>query len=263
MATEIVDDVDIVGCCMRINTLLAKAPVVKGKDDTFKPDLLWISEKLVWEPIKLMEFMACYEPLLNYENGLWKSTPEVILPPSDADLLCQAIPDAAPTMQDIAAAIERSNSDIVKGLRKIGLSEEEAIEAEALQQFNQRNFKESMDMVSSNALRTSLKLATQQRKIEERLVFVRVNIGVHEGEDEADRSLRSYWIKEENHLLDHYARIAEILNKIQETFYRGTAALAVIKMRMRDHSNGITQRNKPRFGKTFNAHGETQTSPPP
>lgn len=230
-----------------------------------------VAVKMGWTRGQLDSFRHLNAHLISCaEEMVLMKTPKVI-PPTDADLI-GADPNSltiAPTDQQIADSIAMADANLQKGLRSLGLNEKEIGLAQAQQEFNKTHFKESMDMISSGLLTTAIKIQSQQREIEERVSFVRSLIREF-GEFQSDD--RAAWIKEENLLMVQYTDLGDLLNRIQETWYRGAAFLAVIRSRMRGESGtngryklgGMTQRsNKPGFRPSviINQDGETDVAP--
>jgi hypothetical protein len=212
-----------------------------------------VAEQLGWSMQQLNEFCTQNEELFTMANEVILSVAPAAAPPTDIEasfIKNTDILDAAPTPEQVTRAIQMSDRNLKRGLRSIGLSEAEAEEAEALQKFNRGHFADSMDMISAHVLKTVLKLALQQRKIEERLAFIRIQL---EAFGEFMSEERKAWVEEEDLLLTHYTEIGELVRRIQETWYKGSATLAVIRMRMKNNGgnmnfNGSTQRsNKPGF----------------
>lgn len=233
-------NLDVVETCMRVSRLIDQCPL---PGDTY-----WVAEQLGWTETQLNEFTETYGSLLVNADKI------INLPPTESEILNPSLPANAPSEEEITRAIQRADDNLLRrGLQSIGLTESEAQEAQALQQFNRENFRASMDMVSANTLRTSLKLAIQQRIIEQRVKFVRETI---ESYEEFSSEERTEWVREERMLMRQYVEIGELLNQIQDTWYKGSAALAVIKMKMRENNNAngrfMTQRsNQPGFRSNF------------
>lgn len=250
----------------------SRARACETKDVYRRTDWNLVAEKMGWTRAQLDEFrkanahlIACAEEMVLME------TPGV-KPPTDGDLIGGPDVDAlssAPTEEQMANAIALADNNITKGLKSLGLKEKEVEIANALQAFNKDHFKESMDMISSGVLVTAIKLQVQQREIEERLEFVRSLIKEF-GEFQSDD--RQSWVKEERLLMLQYLEAGDLLNKIQDTWYRGAAYLAVIRARLRGEKNvngrGVmqlrTQRsNKPGFRPSvvINQEGESSDEP--
>lgn len=224
-----------------------------------------VAERLGWTIQELSRFRRDYAALLNYDDSMndgvtnFVQMPPPVLPPTGPELMIGNDPELlhaeAPTDEQLSVAVEAANQNLLQnGLMGMGFSAEEAVEAEALQKFNATHFKESMEIVASNGMRTSMKLATQQRHLEERLKEVRERIAEMGGIPSDERN---QWVSEERLLMRQYAEFADLINRIQDTWFRGTAALAVAKMRMRNGNGGntfpnaMTQRsNKPGFRPT-------------
>jgi hypothetical protein len=220
-----------------------------------KPDWNKVASAMGWERQQLDQFRHNNAHLIACAEEMVLTKLPKVKPPTDAELLGADADslEVRPTDQQLAQAIALSEQNLQKGLRSLGLNESEVSLAQAQQEFNKTHFKESMDMISSGLLTTALKLQTQQREIEERVAFVRGLIrefGEFQSED------RSAWIKEENLLMMQYKELGDLLNRIQETWYRGAAFLAVIRSRLRGETGangrygleGRTQRsNKPGF----------------
>lgn len=210
-----------------------------------------VAEQLGWTLEALDKFESDNANLFTMAREIIESIEEPEPPPTDIEPSLAELPDEPPSIQDVALAVERADRNLKRGLQAIGLTEREAEEAEALQQFNKNHFADSMDMVSSNVLRTALKLAVQQRILEGRLEFVRAQISEYGGFASEERD---NWVKEEKMLTYQYIEIGELVKNIQDTWYKGAAVMAIIRVKMKGGGNvGFnTQRsNKPGFRPTI------------
>lgn len=237
--TSVAQTVVTVGRYMRENT-----------DENGQPVISAVAQKLQWTTEQLQQFIAEYSDLLALASELAIQAPgDSIDPPTDSDLLepdpdNAKLPEGAPSDHEIALAIERADEKLVRGLRSIGLSDDVAEEALALQRFNNGHFRESMEIVSASVLKTDIMLARQQREIEQRLEFVRQEIR------NPDRAKdRDNFVREERMLMAQYIEVGQLLCNIQDVWYKGSAQLALIKMRLNSTGpGGMTQRsNKPGF----------------
>jgi hypothetical protein len=186
-----------------------------------------------------------FEQRLSEMLGIDLDAPQPIPnPPTNAELLTADIPSAAPTIEDMALAVGKADRALKEGLHKLGLSEKEVEQAQALQQFNRGHFADSMDMISAHVLKTSLKLGVQQTEIEERLEVCRKVIKEH---GEFSSIERAQWVEEERLLVLQYRDIGNLLQKIHEGWYKGAAHLAMIRARYAGRPPGeknITSPNK-------------------
>lgn len=174
--------------------------------------------------------------ILTCEEMRLSAMPDV-KPPTDAELIGHQNPDdltIKPSDEQVALAIAHADQNLTKGLENLGLQRKEIEKAIALQQFNKEYFKESMDMISSGVLVTALKLQTEQEQIQERIKFVREQIKSM-GDDNG--KTRDSWVKEERLLVMQFVEMGNLLNKIQDTWYRGAAYLAVVRSRLRGDPN--------------------------
>lgn len=218
-----------------------------------------VAEKMGWTREKLNEFKSTHHHLFEYADEMVLENNDPVAPITDAEIVANqsvAAISMSPTDEQLAMAVAAADANLPKGLRSLGLNEKEIGIAEALQKFNKGFFKESMDIISSGVLVTAIKLQGQQREIEERLNFVREQIKEF-GMFSTDE--RNNWVNEEKLLVAQYIEIGELLNDIQETWYRGAGYLALIRARMRGEEglaksggkNGRTQRSgKPGFRPT-------------
>lgn len=192
-------------------------------------------------------------------------------PPTDAELIIPLTPtkeqlSSDPSDQALALAVSTADSNIAAGLKTLGLTDKEMDIAVSLQAFNKEHFKESMDMVSSSVLVTTLKLGTQQREIEARLEFVREQI---KSFGQINSKEREEWVKEERLLVVQYVEIGDLLKSIQDTWYRGAAYLAVVRAKLRKEPGMMrtipsdrTQRsNKPSFRPNGSFMNDSLTPP--
>lgn len=187
-----------------------------------------VADRMGWTLSDLTQFSEKYRDLITYDRQLWDSGETVVqAAPSELQIMMSE-DDGSPSPVQVALAIEKADSKLQKGLKKMGLSEEESEEWEALSQFNRDHFKESMDMVSANVARTSLRLSVEQKTIANRLAFVREQIRGSGGKPSPER--RS-WVDEENMLMTQYVEIGDLLRGMQDTWFRGAAQLALIRMR--------------------------------
>lgn len=206
-----------------------------------------IADRMGWTVRQLVDFRKEFKDLLDNDQQITELLPERIQPPSEAEIM-----DARPELpaevisdEQLASMLDSQETELQTGLKRIGFTDEESIEAEALQDFNRKHFKESMDMVSANVMRTSMKLSIQQRKIEGRLENVRDRLIVI-GDNISDE--RAAWVQEERMLLAQYIDVGGLLQRIQETWYRGAAVIALARMRHgRQGENQHAQLGKPKF----------------
>lgn len=240
--------------CALVNKYLEEAPVAASG----RKNLVVVAQRLGWTLHKLADFRRDYAALLNYDDRIrganeeqYVSLPETVLPPTDADLIVPNSDDLdAPRPPDDALAesiIVTDRNLMQHGLMRMGFTPGEAEEAEALQKFNRGHFMESMEIVASNGMRTSMKLAIQQREIESRLVEVRTEIRSYGGIPSDERT---NWLAEERMLMRQFTDVAAMIDHIQATWFKGTAVIAAARMRVRHVSatSAATQRsNKPGF----------------
>lgn len=192
-------------------------------------------------------------------------------PPTDAELIIPLTPtkeqlSSDPSDQALALAVSTADSNIAAGLKTLGLTDKEMDIAVSLQAFNKEHFKESMDMVSSSVLVTTLKLGTQQREIEARLEFVREQI---KSFGQINSKEREEWVKEERLLVVQYVEIGDLLKSIQDTWYRGAAYLAVVRAKLRKEpgmtrtipSDRTQRSNKPGFRPNGSFMNDSLTPP--
>lgn len=215
-----------------------------------------IAMKLGWPLEQLNNFLRDNMGLIEYAEQISiQAAEQEVAAPTEAELIhpgpgLAGMPGAPPTPEEMAMAVARADEDMLQGgLESLGLTPDEAKEAVALQKFNHTHFIESMDMISAGVLRTSLRAQMEQKKIQERLEFVRAQIATF-GEFHSDDLAE--WEKKERLLMRQFTDVGDLLNNIQDTWYKGAAALAVIKMKAREnngHKTGFrTQRsNKPGF----------------
>lgn len=206
-----------------------------------------VADRMGWTVEQLAQFSEQYRSLIVYERQLWKDADaQAPPPPTEAQVL---IGDAeAPTDEQIAEAIEKADSKLQKGLKKMGLTQEERDEWEALHEFNRDHFKESMDMVSANVARTALKLSVQQKIVADRLIVVRQEIH----KEATQTAKRKQWVEEERLLMAQYVEIGDLLRGMQDTWFRGAAQLALIRMRYGNQDYGAkgpptTKTGRPKF----------------
>lgn len=217
-------------------------------------DLL-VAQALDWTMDELNRFKRDNSALLDYAAQVQIENPDQQRPPTDIEVNVTpeeaSTPQAPPTTEEVARMVERADFALSNGLRAIGLTEEEAVEAEAMQKFNASHFKSSMDIVSTNLMRTGIKSAVQQRFLEERLKFVRTTLA---GYGEFASEERTGWVLEENKLMMQWVEVGRLLKDIHEAWYKGAGTLALIKMKMgeRQGTNKRTQRTgKPAFRPTI------------
>lgn len=208
-----------------------------------------ISERLGWTMLELQTFMEDYKSLLNYDQNLWRSAPPVITQaPTESSLLIDVNGVSAPTEEEVVTALAASESRLKQGLARMGLSAEEAEEWDALQQFNNEHFRESMNMVSGNVSKQCLKLGIQSREIEKRLKFVREQIIAY-GDFVTEE--RSSWVREERMLMAQLVEVGDLMRGFQDTWFRGSAQLALISMRYGPNGEGSNspshRKNRPKF----------------
>lgn len=209
-----------------------------------------VAEKLGWTLQSLRTFLRSNMGLVEYAEQIsMQSAEEQVRVPTEGEMMI-GLPGAPPTPEEIAQAVAKSDEALLQGgLESLGLTKDEAQEAMALQKFNRQHFLESMDMISAGVLRTSLRAQMEQKEIQKRLGFVRDIIATY-GEFHSEEL--GEWEKKERLLMRQFTDVGTLLNQIQDTWYKGAAALAVIKMRAREsseHRTGFrTQRsNKPGF----------------
>lgn len=140
--------------------------------------------------------------------------------------------------EEISKRIAITYGTLRSDLMGIGLAPHEVEGALAMQNFGANRFSDAMEMVSTGVFKTAVKLQTQQDIVEERLKFVRKQIEEHGPflSEELDA-----WNAQEQRLMKQYLMIGDLLSKIQDTWYQGSAQLALVRMKMRE--SGTTAPN--------------------
>lgn len=217
-----------------------------------------VAEAMGWARDDLDAFRAENADLiLTCEEMRLSAMPDV-KPPTEAELMGKpAAGDLSvdPTDEQVALAIAHADLNLTRGLEALGMQGREVEKAIALQRFNKEYFKESMDMISSGVLVTALKIQNEQEEIQTRIKFVREQI---KAMGDASGKIRESWTREEKVLVQQFIEMGELLNRIQDTWYRGAAYLAVVRSRLRGEgacnpkfgSERTQRRNKPGFRPT-------------
>lgn len=227
---------------IRVNTLLREAQQAGALD----PVSLAAME-LEWTEDQLNEFVHANRELITYDQQLPESSdPEA--PDELAILVGSGNGPELPTEAKIAMAIEQSDSKLKTGLKKMGLTQAEADEWEACQAVSNQHFRESMDMISATVARQQLMLSIESRTIQKRLLKVREKIT---DADEGRETKRDMWIAEERSLVYQLCEVGNLMRANQDTWFRGSAQLALIRMRYGqkngEQGHGPTKAVKPRF----------------
>lgn len=216
-----------------------------------------VSQRLGWTVQELSSFMDTYRCLLNYDSSLWQDGPPTVqAPPTELEVILSDV-NNVPSEQEVVQAIESSEAKLTRGLRKMGLTESEADEWKACQEFNNNHFRESMDMISATVSRSQLMLARELTSIRDRLKFVREQIASY-GEHHSQE--RNSWVTEERELTLQFVEVGNLMRGNQDTWFRGSAQLALIRMRYgkKDANQLNTRAGKPKFSPNI-----TNITPPP
>lgn len=214
-----------------------------------RPNMRAIREKLGWNEVQWSTFKKKCGHMVNWDfipKFSVVQTREVVDPTG----VKQGLEERGISTEEIARKLENTFGQLRHDLYSIGLTRSEVDAAVALQNFGENRFANAMEMISSGVFSTAVKLQTEQRTLEKRLADVRKVIESYGGfaSDERDG-----WVKEEQNLIKSYAAIGKLLSEIQDTWYQGSAQLALVRMRMRDDNNPnmtapISQRsNRPHF----------------
>lgn len=207
-----------------------------------QPDeVAYAANKLEIEPEILGKFIQQHRYLFNFYKNVKQG--EVPIEPPTQDMI-RLGDGERPSEEQLAKAVELADQKLERGLRKMGLNEAEIQEWMACQEFNRDHFSESMDMVNATVAREQLMLSMEAKKIRERLKEVRSELAKYEmfPSDE-----RKDFVKEEKSLVYQLVAIGELMRGNQDTWFRGAAALAMIRMRWGDKEGGGMKRVKPGF----------------
>lgn len=219
----------------------------RKKDGT--ANITAIRTKLGWNVAQWSAFKEKSGNLINWDfipKFSVIETPEVADPNGVKNSLAQRgiSPD------EIAHKIEVTYGQLRRDLYSIGLTRQEVDAAVAMQNFGENRFANAMEMISSGVFQMSIKLQTEQRILERRLKEVRTQIESFAGFASHERDC---WVNEEQRLIKSYATVGKLMSEIQDTWYQGSAQLALLRMRMREDgppsgSKFPTQRSgKPSF----------------
>jgi hypothetical protein len=228
-----------------------------------QPHIQQIREKLGWNIVQWSVFKKKCGHLINWDYIPKFSvieTRQVV----DPNGVKQGLEERGISAEAIADKIETSFGQLRRDLYSIGLSPAEVDAAVAMQHFGQNRFANAMEMISSGVFSTAMKLQTEQRTIEKRLEDVR-RVILEYGDFASDE--RDGWVAEEKNLIKSYATIGQLLSDIQDTWYQGSAQLALVRMRMRDDNGapvrGVMKRSqRPGFSPRVIPQEVAQPEPP-
>lgn len=194
------------------------------------PAINKIVRKLGWSNDQWAKFKAQAGKLL-----IWDHIPDFSVLASDATGSPEAdkksLVDRGIQPTDVSRKITNAFGSLKNDLMSLGLTQEEVEGALAMQNFGENRFANAMETISSGVFKTAVKLQTQQRIVEQRLELVRSQIAEY-GTMMSDE--RKEWVSEEWALTRQYQAIGKLLAEIQDTWYQGSAQLALVRMRMRE-----------------------------
>lgn len=227
----------------------------KHRQTNGKPAITRVLKELGWTRVQwntftkkagkflIMDYIPEYSVLKTTESG-------------NPELVREALSKRGIRTEEIERRVSTAYGSLKEDLAGLGLTEEEVDGCMAMQTFGENRFANAMEVISSGVFNTAVKLSTQQRMIEDRMKFVREQIKEYGSMVCAERNT---WVSEEMKLVKQYALIGQLLADIQETWYQGSAQLALVKMRLRDEKvttgptdgNNLRGNNKPRFRPTI------------
>lgn len=152
--------------------------------------------------------------------------------------------------QKLLTSTLKEDELVQDGLLKLNLTEKEAAIAIELQQFHQKHFIKSINIMGASVTRMSLKLQTQLDELDKRLQTVREKLAL---EPVPYHNEKGFWfdpraalVEEERSLLGVYVPMTDQIRKMFEVFQRGMILQAMVRMRMRQ-LNGAPIQEKPGY----------------